>query len=154
MVGLLRFRFAAGVCMLAAGLLMGAGGAVAFADPDSHGSAAHGDAGADASGPSTAKEPKKPKKASGGTVTTDDTNMGPVTSTLGSGRQPGEPPSTAKKPKIEPGAGTSGTGATRSGTGATTSGTGATTSGTGATTSGTGATTSGTGASTSGTGAT
>ena len=37
-----RLRFAAGVCVLAAGLLMGgAGGAVAVADPDSSGSAAH-----------------------------------------------------------------------------------------------------------------
>ena len=42
-VGLLRLRFAAGVCVLAAGLLMGAGGAVAVADPGSSGSAAHGD---------------------------------------------------------------------------------------------------------------
>src|SRR6478736_10544132 len=40
MVGLLRFRFAAGVCVLAAGLLMG-GGAVAVADPGSNGSAAN-----------------------------------------------------------------------------------------------------------------
>ena len=38
-----HLRFAAGVCVLAAGLLMGsAGGAVAVADPDSSGSAAHG----------------------------------------------------------------------------------------------------------------
>ena len=36
-----HLRFAAGVCVLAAGLLMGsAGGAVAVADPDSSGSAA------------------------------------------------------------------------------------------------------------------
>ena len=38
-----HLRFAAGVCVLAAGLLMGAGGAVAVADPDSSDSAAHGD---------------------------------------------------------------------------------------------------------------
>ena len=37
-VGLSHLRFAAGVCVLAAGLLMGAGGAVAVADPDSSGS--------------------------------------------------------------------------------------------------------------------
>ena len=37
MVGLLRLRFAAGVCVLAAGLLMGAGGAVAVADPGDDG---------------------------------------------------------------------------------------------------------------------
>ena len=46
-----HLRFAAGVCVLAAGLLMGsAGGAVAVADPDSSGSAAHGDGGTNASG--------------------------------------------------------------------------------------------------------
>ena len=51
MVGLSHLRFAAGVCVLAAGLLMGgAGGAVAVADPDSSGSAAHGDDGTNASG--------------------------------------------------------------------------------------------------------
>ena len=43
-----RLRFAAGVCVLAAGLLMG-GGAVAVADPGSSGSAAHGDDGTNAS---------------------------------------------------------------------------------------------------------
>ena len=55
-----HLRFAAGVCVLAAGLLMGsAGGAVAVADPNSSGSAAHGDAGTTASGqqPSGAKRP-------------------------------------------------------------------------------------------------
>ena len=49
MVGLSQLRFAAGVCVLAAGLLMGgAGGAVAVADPGSNGSsgsAAHGNGG-------------------------------------------------------------------------------------------------------------
>ena len=63
MVGLLRLRLAAGVCVLAAGLLMGAGGAVAFADPGSSGSAANSTDnkdqkkdGTDASGqPSTAR---------------------------------------------------------------------------------------------------
>src|SRR6476661_1097983 len=43
MVGLLRLRLAAGVCVLAAGMLLGGGGAVAVADPGSKGSAAHGD---------------------------------------------------------------------------------------------------------------
>ena len=37
-----HLRFAAGVCVLAAGLLMGSA-AVAVADPDSSNSAAHGD---------------------------------------------------------------------------------------------------------------
>ena len=64
MVGLLRFRFAAGVCVLAAGLLMGAGGAVAVADPGSNGSAAHGDVGTNASGqPDDSTGAKKPKDA-------------------------------------------------------------------------------------------
>ena len=50
-VGLSHLRFAVGVCVLAAGLLMGgAGGAVAVADPDSSNSAADGDGGTDASG--------------------------------------------------------------------------------------------------------
>ena len=52
-VVLSRLRFAAGVCVLAAGLLMGAGGAVAVADPDSSDSAAHGDDGTNASGQSS-----------------------------------------------------------------------------------------------------
>src|SRR6185437_11585805 len=119
MVGLLRLRFAAGVCVLAAGLLMGAGGAVAVADPGSSGSAAHGDQhSTDAKKPKDEKKPKddkKPKDEPGATT-------------------PGT------------GATTPGTGATTPGTGATTPGTGATTPGTGATTPGTGATTVGTGA--------
>src|SRR5882757_4932995 len=61
MVGLLRLRFAAGVCVLAAGLLMGAGGAVAVADPGSSGSAAHGDDGTNASGQQQSTGAKKPK---------------------------------------------------------------------------------------------
>src|SRR6478672_11063163 len=109
MMGLLRLRFAAGVCVLAAGLLMGAGGAVAVADPGSSGSAAHGD---DASGDQHSTGAKKPKDEPGAT-----------TATTGSA-------TTSKT-----GATTSGTGsATTSGTGATTSSTGATTSATGATT--------------------
>ena len=66
-----HLRFAAGVCVLAAGLLMG-GGAVAVADPgsrDSSGSAAHGDDGTSASG----QQPKKPKKTKkDGTDTKDE----------------------------------------------------------------------------------
>ena len=106
MVGLLRLRFAAGVCVLAASLLMGAGGAVAVADPGSSGSAAHGDQhSTDAKKPKDEKKPKddkKPKDEPGATT-------------------PGT------------GATTPGTGATTPGTGATTPGTGATTVGTGAT---------------------
>ena len=80
MVGLLRLRFAAGVCLLAAGLLMGAGGAVAVADPGSSGSAAHGDDGTNASGQQHSTEAKKPKDQPGGTDTkdgtTDDSDLG------------------------------------------------------------------------------
>ena len=57
-----HLRFAAGVCVLAAGLLMGgAGGAVAVADPDSSSSAAHGDDGTNASGQQHSTDAKKPK---------------------------------------------------------------------------------------------
>ena len=73
MVGLLRLRFAAGVCVLAAGLLMGAGGAVAVADPGSSGSAAHGDDGTNASGQQHSAGAKKPKDEPGGTDTEDGT---------------------------------------------------------------------------------
>ena len=94
-VGLLRLRFAAGVCVLAAGLLMGAGGAVAVADPGSSGSAAHGDDGADASGQQHSTGAKKPKDEPGGTDSKDGS--------LGSGGQSGQQPSSgAKKPKVEP----------------------------------------------------
>ena len=71
MVGLLRLRFAAGVCVLAAGLLMGAGGAVAVADPDSSGSAAHGDDGTNASGQQHSTGAKKPKDEPGATTPTE-----------------------------------------------------------------------------------
>ena len=93
---LLRLRFAAGVCVLAAGLLMGAGGAVAVADPGSSGSAAHGDDGTNASGQQHSTGAKKPKDEPGGTDTKDGS--------LGSGGQSGQQHSTgAKKPKDEPG---------------------------------------------------
>ena len=65
MIGLLRLRFAAGVCVLAAGLLMG-GGTVAVADPGASDSAANS---TDTNQqPSTGK--KNPKKA--GTDTKDE----------------------------------------------------------------------------------
>src|SRR6478735_7343799 len=109
MMALRRFRFAAGVCVLAAGLLMG-GGAVAVADPS--GSAAHGD---DASGDQHSTGAKKPKDEPGATTSRTGANA------------PGQQP---KKPKDKPGATTSTTGsATTSTTGsATTSTTGASTS--------------------------
>src|SRR6476659_3274117 len=70
-VRVLRFRFAAGVCVLAAGLLMGAGGAVAVADPGSNGSAAHGD---DASGQQHSTGAKKPKDEPGATTSKTGAN--------------------------------------------------------------------------------
>ncbi len=96
-----HLRFAAGVCVIAAGLLMGsAGGAVAVADPDSSGSAAPGDGGTSASGQvsTTASSP-----VGNVTDTRRNTIQGRM-STLGSGRQRGQQPSTgAKSPKKEPG---------------------------------------------------
>jgi hypothetical protein len=80
MVGLSRLRFAAGVCVLAAGLLMGgAGGAVAVADPGSHGSAAHGEDGNKASGQQSSTGPKKPKKPKKEPGAGTDTNQHPST---------------------------------------------------------------------------
>ena len=93
--GLLRLRFAAGVCVLAAGLLMGAGGTVAVADPGSSGSAAHGDDGTKASGQPHSTDAKESKDEPVGTASKDGS--------LGSGGQSGQQPSSgAKKPKVEP----------------------------------------------------
>ncbi len=90
MVGLSRIRFAAGVCVLAAGLLMGgAGGAVAIAGPASSSSASDGDDRTDASG-----QDSKPASRPGGGVNR----------THSSGPKTGRQPSTdAKTPKKEPG---------------------------------------------------
>src|SRR6478752_5116627 len=96
MVGLLRLRRAAEVCVLAAALLVGAGGAVAVGDPGSNGSAAHGDHETNASGQQNSTGGKKPKDEPGGTDTKDGSR--------GSGRQPDEQQSTGgKKPNDEPG---------------------------------------------------
>ena len=84
-----HLRFAAGVFVLAAGLLMAsAGGAVAVADSDSSGSAAPGDGGTSASGQggTTARSPV------GDVTGTLRETIQRVTSTLGSGRQPGQQP--------------------------------------------------------------
>ena len=68
-----HLRFAAGVCVLTAGLLMGgAGGAVAVADPSSSGSAAHGDDGTKVSGQQSSTDAKKPKKKEPGGKDTKD----------------------------------------------------------------------------------
>jgi hypothetical protein len=96
-----HLRFAAGVCVLAAVLLMGsAGGAVAVADRDSRGSAAPGHGGTNASRQGSTKASSPVGK---GTDTRRKTVQG-VTTTPGSGRQRGQQPSTgAKSPKKEPG---------------------------------------------------
>jgi hypothetical protein len=84
-----RLRFAAGVCVLAAGLLMG-GGAVAVADPGLGGSAPNGDDGTNDSvqGGPTAGGPV------GNVTDTVRQTIQDVTGTPGSGAQPGQQPST------------------------------------------------------------
>ena len=98
MVGLLRLRLAAGICVLAAAgrLPGGGGGAVAVADPSSNDSAAHGHHETNASAQPEFPRAKKLKDEPGSTGTKDGS--------LGSGGEPGEQHSTAaKKPKNEPG---------------------------------------------------
>jgi hypothetical protein len=82
MVGLLRLRLAAGICVLAAGMLLGGGGAVAVADPGSNGSAAHGDHETNASAQQNSPRAKKSKDEPGSTGTKNGS--------LGSGGQPGQ----------------------------------------------------------------
>ena len=112
-----RLRFAAGVCVLAAGLLMG-GGAVAVADPGLGGSAPNGDDGTNdpVQGGPTAGSPvgnitDTVRETIQGVTGTPGSGAQPgqqpstgATSTLGSGRQPGQQPSTgATSPKTEAG---------------------------------------------------
>src|SRR6478672_10000225 len=112
-----RLRCAAGVCVLAAGLLTG-GGAVAVADPGLGGSAPNGDGGTTNSvrGGPTAGGPvgnvtdtvRQTVQGVTGTLGSaaqpgQQPSTGP-TSTLGSGRQPGQQPSTgATSPKTQAG---------------------------------------------------
>ena len=125
-----HLRFAAGVCVLAAGLLMG-GGAVAVADPGLGGSAPNGDDGTNDSvhGGPTAGGPvgnvtntvrDTVQGVTGTPASGAQRNQQPstgATSTVGSGRQPGQQPSigatspkTATNPKEGGGrAGTEGT---------------------------------------------
>src|SRR6476661_5715784 len=110
-----RLRFGAGVCVLAAGLLMG-GGAVAVADPVSGGSPNSDDGGTNlpvrggtASSPVgkiTGTLPKTLQDVAStvGSGPPPGQQSSSVTSTVGSGPQPGEQPSAgAKSPKNEPG---------------------------------------------------
>ena len=112
-----RLRFAAGVCVLAGGLLMG-GGAVAVADPGLGGSAPNGDDGTNDSvqgGPTaggrvgnvtdTVRQTIQGVTGTPGSAAQpgQQPSTGP-TSTLGSGRQPGQQPSTgATSPKTPAG---------------------------------------------------
>ena len=158
---LLPLRFAAGVCVLAAGLLIGGvGGAVAVADTGSNGSAKHGD---DASGDQHSTGAKKPKDEPGATTSKTGTTTSKTGATSGTGATTSgtttsgtttSGTTTSKTGATTDGTTTSKTGATTDETGATTDETGATTDETGATTDETGATTDGTGATTDGTGAT
>jgi hypothetical protein len=110
-------RFAAGVCILAAGLVMG-GGAVAVADPGLGGSAPNGDDGTNdpVQGGPTAGSPvgnvsDTVRQTIQGVTGTSGSGAQPgqhpstgPTSTLGSGRQPGQQPSTgATSPKTRVG---------------------------------------------------
>ena len=95
-VVLSHLRFAVGVCVLAAGLLMGSA-AIAVADADSSNSPAPGAGGTNASrqGSTTASSP---------VGDTQRKEIQRVTSTLGSGRQPGQQPSPgAETPEQESG---------------------------------------------------
>ncbi|MCW2687313.1 MAG: hypothetical protein JWR37_2203 [Mycobacterium sp.] len=101
-----HLRFAAAVCVLAAGLLMGAGGgAVAVADPapDSSGSAATGDAGPTAAGHGSTAASNPVGNVVGNVADTLRKTLQGVTSTLGSGRLPRQQPA-AESPKSEPAA--------------------------------------------------
>jgi hypothetical protein len=84
-----RLRFAAGVCVLAAGLLMG-GGTVAVADPGLGGS---GPNGADGTSDPVQGGPRAGSPVGNVTDTVRQTIQG-VTGTPGSGAQPGQQPST------------------------------------------------------------
>ena len=110
-----RLRFAAGVCVLAAGLLVG-GGAVAVADPDlggNDGTNAPVQGGPTAGSPvgkvtDTVRETVQGVTSTPGSGTQpgQQPSTGP-TSTLGSGRQPGQQPSTGPtSPPTEAGADT------------------------------------------------
>jgi hypothetical protein len=93
-------RFAAGICVLSIGLLLGAsGGAIAVADTDSSGSTSAGDDDATASseGSGTASSPV------GSTSDPPRKTLQGLTSAFGSGRTAGQQPSTsAESPTSEP----------------------------------------------------
>jgi hypothetical protein len=100
-----HMRFAAGVCVLATGLLLsGAGSAIAAAAPDTHGFGTHGHNGAD--GSSQGRSPTNPTANSptGGVTNTVRLAFSGVTSELGSSQKLGLPGFTgATSPKVLPG---------------------------------------------------
>ena len=94
-----HMRFAAGGCLIAAGLVMGCpGAAIAVADTPSSDSAAQGHSGSDASAQVSAMAGSLVGHV---TDSLRETIRG-VTSSLGSGRQPGQHPSTGTSPTKEP----------------------------------------------------
>ena len=97
-------RFAGSAGLLATGLLLGStGGAVAVADPDSSVSTAHSDDGAARSSHGSSPAGSTASRLPGSLTETLRKTVQGVTSTFGSGRKPGEQPSTgAKTPKTEP----------------------------------------------------
>jgi hypothetical protein len=110
-VVLSHLRFAAGVCVLATGLVLGgAAGAIAVAAPDSGGSTTHGTDGATGSSQGSSSPAGSTASSPVGSIadTVRKTLQG-VTSRLGSGPKPTAQPSTgAKSPQTVP-AGTNST---------------------------------------------
>jgi hypothetical protein len=91
-VGLSYVRFAAGVCVLATGLFLGAsGGAIAAADTDASDSSATGDSGGSSQGSDTPSSPADSTTTSPVGSITDSLQktLQGVISTFGSGRTPG-----------------------------------------------------------------
>jgi hypothetical protein len=99
-----HLRFAAGVCVIAAGLFMGGpAGAIAVAGADSHGSATH-DHGADRSSQGRSPAGSTPSSPPGSVSHVLRTTLQGVTGALGPGRNLGPQASTgATSPKSVPG---------------------------------------------------
>jgi hypothetical protein len=101
-------RFAAGVCVLSTGLFIGAaGGAVAAAEPDTEASdsSATGDDSGSSQGSGTASSPAPSTTSNPVSSITDSLQktLQDVLSTFGSGRTPGQPPSSgAASSTVEP----------------------------------------------------
>jgi hypothetical protein len=111
-VVLSHLRFAAGVCVLATGLVLGgAAGAIAVAEPDPGGSTTHGTDGATGSSQGSSSSPAGSTASNpvGSIADTARKTLQGVTSAVGSGPKPTAQPSTgAKSPQTVP-AGTNST---------------------------------------------